>query len=106
MIILAEYQLKLNQLKKDIDELGNTLKLKDLRSRMNDLEEKASVADFWEDMDNSQKILVEQKQLKEKITQYEKLYKNVDDCQTLIELAVEENDNSFDDDIINDVVKI
>ena len=57
-----------------------------------ELEQKAAEPGFWEDMENSQKVLQKTKALKTKVERYLKLVNNWDDLKVLNELALEEND--------------
>ena len=106
MIILDEYKVKIANLKKDIEELGRALGISSLRDRVAEIEKITAVPGFWDDMENSQKILVEQKQIKAKIEKYEKLISDADDAATMVEMAMEENDNGFDEEIVEAVRKI
>ena len=106
MIILDEYKVKIANLKKDIEELGRALGISSLRDRVAEIEKITAVPGFWDDMENSQKILVEQKQIKDKIEKYEKLISDADDAATMVEMAMEENDDSFDEEIVEAVRKI
>ena len=62
--------------------------------------------DFWNDQENSGKILRQTKQLKDKIERYEKLCAKLEDAVTLCELAIEENDESFKDEILKETADI
>ena len=106
MIILDEYKVKIANLKKDIEELGRALGISSLRDRIAEIEKITAESGFWDDMENSQKILVEQKQIKDKIEKYEKLISDADDASTMVEMAMEENDDSFDEEIVEAVRKI
>ncbi len=58
--------------------------------------EKVSAEDgFWDDLENSQKVLQKTKQLKDKIEGYEKLKSSWEDVLVLIDMADEENDESM-----------
>lgn len=103
VIILDEYKVKISNLKKDIDELGNALGIKNLRTRLDEIEKQSAESGFWDDMERSQKILVEQKQIKDKIEKYERLISSADDALTMVEMAIEEKDDSFDDEIVESV---
>lgn len=64
-------------------------------SEIEELEQKAMAPDFWDDMENSQKVLQKTKQLKDKVARYDDLRNSWEDTLTLIELADEENDESM-----------
>lgn len=106
MIILDEYKLKIKNLKKDAEELGSVIGAGELRERLSAIEEQTASADFWNDTENSKKVLSEQKRLKETLTEYDRLCSLLDDAETLIELAAEEGDDSLDSDIVSTVSDI
>ena len=47
--------------------------------------------------------LKEQKQIKDKIEKYERLISSADDALTMVEMAIEEKDDGFDDEIVESV---
>ena len=47
---------------------------------------------FWDDMEKSQKILKNSKALKNKLERYENLKNEYDDTLTMIDMAIEEDD--------------
>lgn len=63
------------------------------------MEAQSSDADFWNDMEASQKVLQKLKQLKAKVGRYNDLYSAWEDALTLCELAIEENDDSLLDEL-------
>ncbi|MGN0988848.1 MAG: peptide chain release factor 2 [Eubacteriales bacterium] len=103
MILIDEYRLKLEDLGKQIKELASALKLDQLKTRLAELEEKSSAPDFWNDMDASQRILTEQKGIKEQIVKYNALVAMYEDGQTLVEIAIEEGVEGLEEDIIKAV---
>ncbi|TYQ12880.1 UNVERIFIED_CONTAM: peptide chain release factor 2 [Acetivibrio alkalicellulosi] len=64
-----------------------------------ELEQKASEPDFWNDAQNSQKILQKLKTLKESLEKYKSLLSQREDLYTLCELAIEEQDESVASEI-------
>ena len=59
-----------------------------------ELERKAAEPSFWDDMENSQKVLQRTSQLKASVETYNKLQSLYEDTLTLIELAEEAGDES------------
>ena len=49
--------------------------------------------DFWNDNDLAQKILQENKALKETVEEYNQLRESLDDIEVLIEIGLEESDD-------------
>lgn len=64
-----------------------------------ELETQSADTGFWDDMENSQKVLQKTKQLKDKVDRYEKLKSAWEDTLVLIDLANDENDESMLPDI-------
>lgn len=55
--------------------------------------------EFFLDMENSQKVLQKAKQLKDKVTRYDTLVNEWEDAKTLVQLAIEEDDDTLLDEI-------
>ena len=66
---------------------------------MEELEKQEADPKFWDDMENSQKVIKRSKQLKDKISAYEELKNLREDTLMMIELAEEENDASMASDV-------
>ncbi len=95
MIQFEELKLQLEQLEPDIKELANALGLDKLKMEIEQLEQRAAQPDFWDDAENSQKILQKTGTLKNKVEAYDNLVAAYDDTLALIELANEEEDISL-----------
>jgi len=63
-----------------------------MKGEIEELEHKAAEPGFWDDLENSQKVLQRTKGLKTKIERYERLVSDLDDLKTLNELGIEEDD--------------
>ena len=106
IIQLEEAKYKLTGFRDNIKELGSALRIDELRKEVEELEKKTLAADFWNDQQESGKILRQVKQKKDKIEAYEKLSEKLEDTIALAELAIEENDESFIDEVLADVESI
>lgn len=106
MIILDEYRLKLKDYRKDAEELGSIIGADALRQRLSQIEQQASSPDFWNDSAKSKQVLAEQKSIKDTLGEYDRLMSDIDDAETLVELASEEGDDSLDGDIVATVGRI
>ncbi len=62
------------------------------QAKIDELEKKTMADGFWDDMENSQKILKQIKALKNKIERYQTLKTTFDDTLVLIDMANEEGD--------------
>ena len=95
MLEFEEYKSKLNALKPTLENLGAALKLDEARAEIRELEAEAAKEDFWNDIQNSQKVLQRTKQLKNKCEKYDKLRAAWEDLYTICEMALDENDDSM-----------
>lgn len=75
-------------------------------SEIEKLEALSSAPDFWDDMENSQKVLQKTKQLKDKVEKFDSLKSLWEDTLVLIDLANEENDESMLSDVTSAVNEI
>ena len=95
MIEFDDYKVKISALKPALDDLGEALKLTDAGAEIEKLEAESAAEGFWNDLDNSQKVLQRIKQLQNKVSGFSKLEARFDDLSTLCQMAMEENDESL-----------
>lgn len=62
--------------------------------------------DFWSDIDKAQEITVEAKHVKERIDKFNNLKSRADDVEVLIEMSIEENDESTYGEIKSEIKDI
>ena len=60
-------------------------------------------ANFWQDKSSSQKIIKEKKLFEDLINSFEKSIKQLNDLEDLYQLAIEENNTSIQNEIINNI---
>ena len=70
-----------------------------MTERLHELETLSQASDFWNDMERSQKILTEQKQLKEKTTAFKGLYAIAEEAEMLAEMAEEEGGEGYESEL-------
>ena len=99
MIILDEYLLKVEDYKKQAKDLASAMKTDALKKRLEEIESLVAAPDFWNDMERSQKLLVEQKTLKDKLSRYKYLLGLIDDAETLAEMAKDEGVEEYEDEL-------
>lgn len=98
MVQFDELRLALEELWPDIDDLADALGIEKLNMEIEQLEARAAQPGFWDDAENSQKILQRTGTLKNKVTNYQDLVSAYEDTHALIELANEEEDISLLDE--------
>ena len=106
MIQFEELKLALEELLPDIEDLADALGLKACKSEIEQLEYKAAEPGFWDDLENSQKILQRTGVLKNKVESYNKLVSDYEDTLALIELGNEEEDESILEEAKSDYEKV
>lgn len=106
MVEYDQYRLSLNALREDIEELGKALHIENVISQAEELEKSTMEPDFYSDMGKSQKVLKQLKQLKGKIEHYNSLSEEREDLLTIIEMAEEEDDLSFLDEVKTGLEKL
>lgn len=73
----------------------NLFDLANLREKRDELNMKVEIEGFWDDHEAAQKLLKEKKGIETKIEQYETLETELEEIGILIEMAVEETDESL-----------
>jgi len=99
MIILDELRVEMTGYRKEMTELADVLNIKGAKERVEVLAAETAKDGFWDDLENSQNVLKEQKALEKKIEKYNKHNESLEDLITLIELSIEEDDESSIDEI-------
>lgn len=98
MVKFEELRLRLLDSEKPIENLKEALAIDSLKTEVEVLEKESAAPDFWDDMENSQKVMQKIGSLKAKVTGYESLKSDYEDALVMIELADEEGDLSLLDD--------
>lgn len=98
MIQLEELKLKLSENDPLLEDLKEAIGVPRLEEEIKELEKVSSVPDFWDDIENSQRILQKISFFKSRVRNYKKLEKLYEDAEILIDLAIEEKDLSLLDE--------
>ena len=83
IVALEEAKYQLEQMTGDLKELGAALRIEDLKRQVEEMESKTLAPDFWNDAENSSKVLQAIKTTKTKIEDYEKLCARQEDAIAL-----------------------
>lgn len=106
IIQLEQARQGLKELRPKIDELAASLRIDALEARGKELEAITSDPSFWNNPEESQKILTEVKDIKDKLESFHALSSLFESTLELLDLAIEEEDESFTEDILNDIREI
>lgn len=99
MIDLGLVKSDISTLKKNISDLEKTLDTGSIKEKIGVLEEQSAAVDFWNDQENSQKVLKKIKKLKQRIAGYEALVDAYENVEILFELYEEEKDEEIETDL-------
>lgn len=69
--------------------------VKDAKIRIDEIEDETASEGFWNDTENSQRLLKLLKQLKDKIAAYDEMIRTFEDIEVLIEMGMEEQDEEM-----------
>ncbi len=95
MLEYDELKIEFDNLEPELKELASALDLEGLKKEIAQLEEESGKPDFWNDVENSQKVSRRIGDCKNIVQSYNKLKESYDDVLTMIELAQEEDDESM-----------
>lgn len=106
MLQFEEQKLRLTAAKDELDDLGEALGISAAKEKIAELEAQSAAEGFWDNLENSQKVLKETSKLKNKVSAYEGLCGDFDDTLTLIEMADEEGDESLIPEVTESVDRV
>ena len=101
MIELEQYKQELAVLTEQIEDLGISLNIPRTLLDIEELEQKAGDPAFWNDLENSQKVLQRTKELKNKVERFAKQKLLCEDLSTLVELGMEEEED--DESVVSEI---
>ena len=77
-----------------------------MNKEVESLENEISKQEFWNDNERAQKILQKNKSLKDTIEEYESLQNGLEEIEILLEMAMEEDDDSIEKEIESSIQSI
>ena len=99
IIALEDAKYKLIGMRADLKELGSALRIEELKVTAEELDKQTLEPNFWSDQENSSKVLQKLKQTKDTIENYDALCARLEDAITLAEMAIEENDEAYVEEV-------
>ena len=99
IVALEDAKYKLLGMRESIAELGSALRIEETKELLFDLEAQTQAPDFWNSSEKSSKVLQTIKQGQDKVAGYEKLCARLEDAIALAEMAIEENDESYVEEV-------
>ena len=102
IVQLEEAKQRMSQLKEDVKELREALGIDALTEKADELEKLTCESDFWE-REDAQSVMSELNTAKAKINDYTELSEGLSSLEDLVELAIAEDDESFTEEILNEL---
>ena len=96
---MQDFTDQLTAIRNRLDEAADYLRIADLEGRQPQLEAEASRPDLWDDQDKARKVTSELAGINEDLELFRRLTTEIDDTETLHELAREEGDESLENEI-------
>lgn len=102
MVILDDLKNELVSYRKDINELSEVLNIENAKKEVNSLHIEMEQQGFWDNLENSQKVVQKSKNLENKIEHFKQLSNKLEDTIAMVELAMEEQDETIVNEILQD----
>lgn len=106
IIQLEDAKYKLTNMRADINELASALRIEQLRNEIAEDEKTTTDPEFWNDAENSSRVLQKIKQKKDRVAGWEALRDKLEDAIVLAEMGIEENDESIVPEVENELKEI
>ena len=106
IVALEDARYKLTGLRDTVKELGSSIRIDELKEMLPGLEEQTMAENFWSNQENSSTVLQKLKQTKDTIENYEALKAKLEDAITLAEMAIEENEEGYVEEVENELAEI
>ncbi|MDR0943518.1 MAG: peptide chain release factor 2 [Ruminococcus sp.] len=103
MVILDELKVELEGMRGNLTELHEILNIKKAEATVKELQELSGQPGFWDDLENSGKVMKEIKANENRISGLSKLSSRLEDAITMVEMLMEETDLADDDPQIIDM---
>ena len=105
MILLDDIRTELVNARPEVKELGEVLQIERAKSDLGDMKRQMEYEGFWDDHEKAQQVTQKCNTLERKVENYERLSALLEDTIALIELCIEEGDDSSNEEILADAEK-
>ncbi len=103
MVLLDELRVELVGYRPQLKELGDVLQVARAQSELDDLRIQVTYDGFWDDAEKSQKVMQKIRKLENTVDKFRHLNQKLEDTIALIDLCLEEDDDSSNEEILQDV---
>ena len=105
MILLEEIRSELVNAEPEVKELGEVLQIERAKQELEDLHIQVTYEGFWDNPETSQKVMQKIRTLENKVERFEKLQALMEDTIGMIDLVLEEGDDSSNEEIAADAAR-
>ena len=102
----SEIQELINLIQKSLNLFSERKNLKDLKSRLAELEAISNNPDFWKNSNKAKVIMKEKQSIEKNISTYQNLKQNLNDNIEIYKLAIDENDFDIQSEIENNFLEL
>ena len=95
MLAIDEYKFKLSEYTAPLEEVRQSLDISGKEARIAELEKRTEEPGFWDNIQESGKVMKEIKNLKDTIADYDKLYSSYEDIGAMLEMAEEAGEDEL-----------
>ncbi|MCY6355462.1 peptide chain release factor 2 [Clostridium sp. ZS2-4] len=106
IIQFEEAKSKAAEIMKNLDEVRVSLDIAGIEIRVSELENRMQEPSFWDDINKAQETTQEAKNLKDRLEKYNTTLSRLEDIEVLIEMSIEEDDESSLDEVKNELKEI
>ena len=103
MIILDNQRIEMERFRKILADAKESIRLDDLKKEKADLETQMGADNFWDDIEGANKVTARIKLVSSKIEKYERMVAQFEDLETLIEMAIEADDEAYIKEIDDEI---
>ena len=96
---MNDFPEEISTLRQRLSEAEKYLRIDELKNQKISLEEESANPDLWNDQDKGRQVQTDLSRVVEDLERYSVLQSRIEDAETLIEMAVEEKDQSLDEEI-------
>ena len=102
----SEIQELINLIQKSLNLFSERKNLKDLKSRLAELEAISNNPDFWKNSNKAKVIMKEKQSIEKNISTYQNLKQNLNDNIEIYKLAIDENDIDIQSEVENNFLEL
>ena len=104
---IQELKLTLSDLNERLNDIKiNVYKIDSKKTRLQEIESQLSQEKVWSNLELSQKLSKEKTALEKAISSYDNVSARLSDCQVLLDVSIEENDDSSFQEIFDETLKL